>query len=332
MAGRAFRAPPGGGTARDAPPTFSVVIAAHNAADSISEAVESALAQTLAPLELIVSDDGSIDGTAEALAPYRHRIAYLRNEHRGVASARNAALKLARGEFFAVLDADDRYLPARLEALGELAMARPHLDILCTDALLEHDGRVVGTFGEDCPFAVEDQRAAILERCFCAWPAVRRTTLTAVGGFDESLRTGSDWECAIRLLFTGSVAGLVDEPLYTYRVHSRSLTADRVHTLNDRVAFLERAGRSYALGPIECAALARSIKRQRVSLALTEAEAALRGRTPDARSRALAVARSRGVAMRSRIAAVAAVIAPRTAARALARRRHSRLERSIPSR
>jgi glycosyltransferase involved in cell wall biosynthesis len=332
MSARTFLAPPGGGTARAAPPTFSVVIAAHNAAESISEAVESALAQTLAPLELIVSDDGSIDGTAEVLAPYRRQIAYLHNEHRGVASARNAALELARGEFFAVLDADDRYLPERLEALGELAMARPDLDLLSTDALLEQEGRVLGRFVEDCPFAAEDQRAAILERCFCAWPAVRRTTLKAVGGFDESLRTGSDWECAIRLLFTGAVAGLVDEPLYSYRVHSRSLTADRVRTLKDRVAFLEQAGHSYALGSTERVALARSLRRQRASLVLTEAEAALRGRTRDARSRALAAARNPGVGMRSRIAAVAAVIAPRAAARALAHSRHSRLGRSIPRR
>ncbi len=332
MPGRAFRAPLGGGAARHAPPTFSVVIAVRNAAESIPEAVESALTQTLSPLEVIVSDDGSVDGTAEALDPYRNRITYLRNEHGGVAAARNIALELARGEFFAVLDADDRYLPERLEALGELAMIRPDLDLLCTDALLEHERRVVGTFGEDCPFAVDDQRAAILERCFCAWPAVRRTTLVAAGGFDESLRTGSDWECAIRLLFRGGVAGLVDEPLYTYRVHGRSLTADRVRTLNDRVAFLERAGRSYALGPSERVALARSLRRQRAALVLTEAEAALRGRTGDARSRALEAARSPGVALRSRIAAVAAAIAPRTAARALARSRHSRLGRSIPSR
>jgi glycosyltransferase involved in cell wall biosynthesis len=328
-----FRAPAGTSTeTRDEAPTFSVVIAAHNAAETISEAIESVLTQTNPPLQLVVSDDGSTDATAEALAPYSGHLTYVRNGHRGVAAARNAALRIATGEYVAVLDADDAYLAERLEALAELAMARPDLDILCTDALLEHEGRVVGSFGEDCPFAVEDQRAAILERCFCAWPAVRRTTLVAAGGFDESLRTGSDWECAIRLLFRGAVAGLVDEPLYSYRVHGRSLTADRVRTLNDRVAFLEQAARSYALGPTERVALARSLRRQRAALVLTEAEAALRGRTRDARSRALAAARSPGVAMRSRIAAAAAVIAPRTAARALARSQYSRLGRSIPRR
>lgn len=332
---RAFRAPlvdddiqPG------AVPTFSVVIAAYNAAESIADAIESALAQRLQPLELIVCDDGSTDAIAAALEPYRERVTYLRKARGGPASARNAALEVASGEFFAVLDADDSYLPERLEALAELAVARPDLDVLCTDAFLEFDGRIVGTFSESCPFAVVDQRVAILERCFCAWPAIRRGALIAVGGFDESLRTGSDWECAIRLLHAGAAAGLVDEPLYRYRVHGESFTADRVRTLHDRVAFLARVGLSYDLSGAERATLTRSLAAQRTSLVLTEAEAALRARSRDARSRALAAARSPGIALRSRAAAIAAALAPRTAARALERRAgaggSSRLGRSVP--
>jgi hypothetical protein len=333
---RQFRAPP---VAVENPPrsapTFSVVVAAHNAAETLSDAVESALAQTLPPFELIVCDDGSTDGTAAAIEPYRDRITYLRKERGGAASARNAALAIAKGEFLAVLDADDAYLPERLEALADLGSARPDLDLLCTDAFFELDGRVVGTFGETCPFEVVDQRAAILERCFCAWPAIRRTTLLRVGGFDESLRTGSDWECVIRILHAGAAAGLVDEPLYRYRVHGASLTADRVGTLQDRVAFLERVGLSYGLGDVERDVLARSLAAQRTSLVLTEAEAALRTGARDARRRALAAARSPGVALRSRAAAIAAAIAPGTAARALKRRAlggRSRLGRSVPRR
>lgn len=312
-------------------PTFSIVIAVHNAASSIAEAVDSALAQTHAPLEVIVCDDGSTDGTAAMLEPYGDRIAYLRMEHRGAASARNSALEIMNGEFFVVLDADDAYLPERLEALAELAIARPDLDIVCTDAFFEADHRVVGRFAEGCPFEVVDQRSAILERCFCAWPAIRRTTLLSAGGFDESLRTGSDWECAIRLIHAGATAGFVDEPLYRYRVHDESLTADRVRTLRERVLFLERVGHSYALTDRERTVLARSLRAQRASLVLTEAEAALRGRSRDARRHALAAARSHGIGWRSRLAALAAVLAPRTAARALERRARyggtSRLDR-----
>jgi hypothetical protein len=332
-----YRAPHGdGGRASQAPPTFSVVIAAHNAAASIQRAVRSVLVQTKPPLELIVYDDGSTDATEAVLAPVRDRVTYLRKEHGGVASARNAAARAATGEFFAVLDADDEYLPERLEALSELAAARPDLDILCTDALLELDGNVAGTFEEGCPFPVEAQAAAILDRCFCVAPAVRRSVLLEVGGYDESLRTGSDWDCVIRLIHAGAGAGIVDLPLYRYSIHSGSLTARRVSTLRDRVTLLSKAGSTLELAPPERAALNHSLARQRGYLALTEAEAALRAGGPEARRLALAAARSPGVGLRSRAAAIAAAIAPRTAARELERRAlvggRSRLRRSVRSR
>jgi hypothetical protein len=335
--GRSFRAPPAIGEPERRPaPTFSIVIAAHNAAGTIAEAVESALAQTLPPIEVIVGDDGSTDGTAAALEPYRERIRYFRQEQRGVASTRNAALKIAQGEFFAVLDADDAFLPGRLEALAALSAARPDLDLLCTDLVYEVDGRPAGRFEATCPFDVADQRTAILERCFCAVPAMRRSSLVRVGGFDEALRTGSDWECAIRLIHGGAAAGLVEEPLYRYRIHSGSLTADRRATLRERIEFLERVGRIQALREGERSTLARSVVRQQTSLALAEAEVALRSGSRDARRLALAAARSPMVSLHHRTAALAAALAPRAAARALARREarrgDDRLRSPLPQR
>jgi len=315
------------------PPTFSVGIAAHNAATTIAEAVESALAQTVPPLEVIVVDDGSTDGTLGVLDDYRGRVVVIRKPQGGVASARNEALARTRGDFLAVLDADDAYLPERLEALTELAVARPDLDILCSDAFLEIGGRTAATFGDGCRFEVGDQRAAILDRCFCVAPAYRRTVLAETGGFDESLQTGEDWECVIRLLHQGAVAGAVADPLYRYRFHERSLTADRVSTLGDRITLLEHVGRAHALSERERAVLAGSLARQRGSLALTQAEAALRARSPEARRRALAAARTPRVGFRARVAAVAAALAPAAAARALERREarqgRSRLKRTV---
>jgi Glycosyl transferase family 2 len=334
---RVFRAPP---IAREleerGAPTFSVVIAAYNAADTIAEAVESALGQTLPPFEVVVCDDGSTDRTVAELEPYRDRVIYMGKQRGGVASAWNAALERAKGEFFAVLGADDAYMPTRLEALAELAVARSDLDILCTDAFLELERQPVVRFGEDTKFELADQRSAILERCFCVAPAVRRSKLIDAGGFDESLYTGSDWECVIRLIHRHAVAGLVDEPLYRYRLHDRSVTADRVRTLRDRLVLLERVRQMYDLSDAERAALARSLARQRASLVLTEAEAALRAGSGDARSRAFAAARTETVGLRTRAAALAAALAPKAAARALERREarsgRSRLRRSVEGR
>jgi hypothetical protein len=318
------------------PPTFSVVIATYNAVTTIAEAIESALGQTMPPFEVIVGDDGSTDGTAAAVEPYRDRIRYFRQEHRGVASTMNTALELAHGEFLAVLGADDAYLPGRLKALAFLSAMRPDLDLLCTDLVYEVDGRPVGRFGETCPFEVADQRTAILDRCFCAAPAMRRTTLVRVGGFDESMRSGSDWECAIRLIHGGASAGLVDETLYRYRIQGGSLTGDRLATLRERVEFLERVGRTHVLQDRERSALAGSIARYRTSLVLAEAEVALRRRSADARARALAVARSSRVPLHYRAAALAAALSPHAAARALdqwgARRRDTRLRSPLPDR
>ena len=315
-------------------PTFSIVIATYNAAATLAESIESALAQTLPALEVIVGDDGSTDETAAVLEPYLERIRYFRQEHRGVAATMNAALKLAQGEFFAVLGADDAFLPERLEALASLSAVRPDLDLLCTDLVYEVDGRAVGRFEETCPFDVSDQRTAILDRCFCAAPAMRRAALIRVGGFDESMRSGSDWECAIRLIHSGGGAGLVEETLYRYRIHRGSLTGDRLSTLRERIQFLERVGRTQALADRERSALARSVARYRTSLSLSEAEVALRLRSPEARTRALAAARTAGVPLHYRAAALAASFAPHTAARALerweARRGEPRLRSPFP--
>jgi glycosyltransferase involved in cell wall biosynthesis len=325
-----FRVPPPLGEVEPGPaPTFSVVIATYNSAATIAESVESALAQTLPALEVIVGDDGSTDQTVSALEPYRERIRYFRKEHGGVASTMNAALELARGEFFAVLGADDAYLPERLEALASLSAVRPDLDLLCTDLVYEVDGRPVGRFEETCPFDVSDQRTAILDRCFCAAPAMRRTALIRIGGFNESMRSGSDWEGAIRLIHSGSAAGFVEETLYRYRIHGGSLTADRLSTLRERIEFLERIGRTQVLHERERSALARSVARYRTSLALSEAEVALRLRSPDARRRALAASRTAGVKLHYRAGALAAALAPDAAARVLeqweARRGDNRL-------
>src|SRR5204862_4643563 len=161
---------------------FSVAIAAYEAARTVAQAVESALSQTLPPLEVIVCDDGSTDDTEGVLSPYDDRIVFLRKENGGEASAKNACLRAASGDFVAILDADDVYFPERLEALGELAAARPALDILTTDAFLELDGvRGRRVYEGGWAFEVDDQRRAILQRNFVfGLAAVRRERLLEV--------------------------------------------------------------------------------------------------------------------------------------------------------
>ena len=318
-------------------PTFSILIATFQSRESIVTCVESALAQTVRAAEVIVVDDGSTDGTADALALFAGRITYVRQENRGKAAAINAAARLATAEFVSILDADDVYEPTRIEALTELAVERPDLDILMTDAYLEVEGEIVGRFGEHTPFAKNDQAVAIFEDCFIAWPALRREKLLALGGFDESplVSPAEDWECWIRMLHAGCVAGLVDEPLLRYRISDRSLTGDRLQALRSRVHVLELAAQ-LDLSENQRHALEHFLARRRRRVLLAEAEQALRAGSPDARRRSLAVVGSAGMPLRGRVLALAAVVAPRLAGRRLAsieaRTGHSRLKRDIPRR
>ena len=203
-------------------PSFSVLIAAYNAAEFVGEAVASALGQTRPPLEVIVCDDGSTDDLDVALEPFRRRILLIRQENAGEAAAKNAAAQKASGNLLAILDADDVYLPERLEAIAELSLARPDLDILTTDAVLELDGMPVrNCYTDELPFEVVDQRAAILERNFVfGLAAVRRERFLEAGGFEESLRYATDWDLWARLILDGSRVGAVMEPLARYRLRA----------------------------------------------------------------------------------------------------------------
>jgi glycosyltransferase involved in cell wall biosynthesis len=305
-------------------PTFSVVIPAYNAAATIGEAVESALTQTLPPREVVVCDDGSTDDLDASLASHRDRIVLIRKENGGEGSAKDAASRHANGDFVVVLDADDAFLPERLEALAELARARPDLDILTTDAFLESEGRVVRrSYTDDWRFEVEDQRRAILERNFVfGAAAIRRDRLLAVGGFNPSLRYAADWDLWIRMILSGSRAGLVDEPLYRYRIGPTALSARRASLVGGFVTVLERAAAGSDLTPEERRTVERSIAARRQELARLELDEVLAAdKGAPVRARARAVLRERGLPARAWLKATLALAAPRLAARVQARRR-----------
>ena len=109
---------------------ISVMIGAYNAAPYLGEAIESVFAQTQRPLELIVVDDGSDDGTGDVARSYGDRLTLVRQERGGNGAARNTAVAQARGDFFAFLDADDRFTPAKLALQLAALRADPELDVV----------------------------------------------------------------------------------------------------------------------------------------------------------------------------------------------------------
>jgi glycosyltransferase involved in cell wall biosynthesis len=303
------------------PPTISVVIPAYQAATVIGDALDSVLAQTRAPLEIIVCDDGSTDDLMGALAPYRGEITLVRQDNRGEAAAKNAGARAASGDLLAILDADDVFLPTRLEALSRLAADRPDLDLLTTDAYIVVNGTVVRRcFHDTFRFETGNQRHGILRTNFLPFVAVRREPFLAVGGFDEGLRKVPDWDCWLRMILSGSRAGLVDEPLAEYRLRATNVTSDRLRLHEGRLETLEKALDRNDLDEHERAIVLGGIAHERREVAVRRAATALLARAPDARALAIAAARCPGLALTGRVRALAAAAAPGVARRALASR------------
>jgi glycosyltransferase involved in cell wall biosynthesis len=309
-------------------PSFSIIIPAYEAAAFIVDAVESALAQTLPPHEVIVCDDGSTDDLRGALTPYVAQIKLLHKEHGGVAGTRNVAIRAATGDFVAVLDADNTFRPGYLGALTELAVARPDLDILTTDAFLELDGEVYGRYYRGkARFVADDQRRGIIHEHFVyANAAYRRDALLAVGGYDEfydptPYHGVEDTDLLLRMILAGSSAGLVDDPLAVYRIRKESLSSNRPRSIRGGVLVLERAASHPSLTEDERDYIRRELAGKRQQAALAEAEAALRGLASHPRRRCLNVAfGARGYSLASRVSALAGAVAPGMARRYLERR------------
>lgn len=120
-----------------------MIIPVYNGEKYIEEALESVFAQTFQDFEVIVINDGSTDGTEQRLAKYFPRIRYLLQDNQGQSASRKVGLELAEGLLIAFLDADDAWLPKKLERQVEFAQTHPEYGIVTTDQLSFRDNEVV---------------------------------------------------------------------------------------------------------------------------------------------------------------------------------------------
>ena len=219
-------------------PAFSVVVAAYNSAATIGEAIESVRRQTRSDWELIVVDDGSRDATvalAESFADPRLRIVR-QPENRGPGAARNRGISLAQAPLVCTLDSDDLWLPTYLETMARALEANPQAAVACTDAwvLDEATGRVRETSvvtPQHPPHPLPDDPPTLLRELLrrnFIYNSItaHREPLLAVGGYDERLRVGEDWELWLRLGAAGFRFIHVPELLAVYRARADSLTAN----------------------------------------------------------------------------------------------------------
>jgi glycosyltransferase involved in cell wall biosynthesis len=213
-------------------PLVSCVISSYNRARLVPEAIDSALAQTYSPLEVIVVDDGSTDDTPQALAAYGDHIHVIRQKNAGTAAARNAGLAAASGEFVAWLDSDDAWLPGKIAA--QVAAMAPHSDaaVVYTKCQpIDESGHPPPPSAPiDIPPAVirsDILRMLVVEsEVMPSSCLVRRAAIDAVGGFDPAY-VAEDWELHFRLARAGRPFLYLDAPLTRYRVHDQTKSKDK---------------------------------------------------------------------------------------------------------
>ena len=186
-------------------PVVSVVIPAYGHAQFLPTTLESVLNQTFEePVEIIVVNDGSPDDTEAAVAPYRDRIRYFSQENGGQASARNHGLRLAQGEFIALLDDDDTFAPDKLA--WQVAALRGDPDAVLVygeDDRIDAEGKTLPpdnrpNYRRPSGLCHDD----FLAGCWIATPGqtlIRRTAIERIGGYDETIWGSDDWELYIRL-------------------------------------------------------------------------------------------------------------------------------------
>ncbi len=206
--------------------TVSVIIPTYNYGRFLRDAIDSALAQTYRPIEVIVVDDGSTDDTPQVLATYGERIRVIRQDNRGVGAARNSGAAAARGEYLAFLDSDDILKPQSLEREIARFVADPSLGLVhCAAESVDGDGKLlsVSLNGMEGWVATELLR---LDREVIGTPGsgimVPKRVAAEIGGYDESLQPSEDWDFCYRIAVRYR-AGYIREPLLTYRLHGGGL-------------------------------------------------------------------------------------------------------------
>jgi glycosyltransferase involved in cell wall biosynthesis len=228
-------------------PTVSVILPAYNAAPFIGAALDSVFAQTYSDYEVIVVNDGSPDTPAleRALEPYAGRIVYLAQENRGPSGARNTAIRAARGEYVALLDSDDAWLPPYLAEQMKMLKADPRLDLVYADAELFGDSTLAGkTFMESAPSRGPVTFESLLRyesSVITSGVVARKQALIDAGLFDEAFIRCEDFDLWLRLTHRGGRISYQKQVLARHRARGESLAADSVKMVEAQIKVLEKA-------------------------------------------------------------------------------------------
>jgi glycosyltransferase involved in cell wall biosynthesis len=239
-----------------AAPTVSVIVPIYNQAEFIRETIDSVLAQDHPNVELVLSDDGSTDGTSDILREYAEEtpdevVLVTSERNTGIAGAFNRALAAHSGELVAWLGGDDVMLPGKLSRQVVALQAHPDAVGCCHDAeVFDSDtGRIYGRFTEVYNGRREVREGGVellLDPAYLMLPSTMMVRSSALPerGFDPRIRVSNDWLFDIELFRQGRCIALQDV-LARYRRHERNATSQTVDTLEDALIVLALAEARY---------------------------------------------------------------------------------------
>lgn len=207
-------------------PTVSVVIPTYNSAKYLGQAIRSVLGQGHKDVQVIVIDDGSSDQTEEVVRVSGSSVDYVRQANRGPAAARNRGIEISRGEFVAFLDADDYWLPGKLDRQVGLLSQQSDVTACHTAFMVSQREGERGRVRRYWRRAGYHPSLRELLRDDCVNTStlmMRRAALSKVGWFDETLRTSEDWNLWLRLKLSGHRLYYLPEALAVTRHHGGNL-------------------------------------------------------------------------------------------------------------
>lgn len=199
-------------------PRVSVLIPCYNAGRYLGAALDSVLAQTYQDFEIIVADDGSEDDSAAVAARYP-RVRYFHHAHSGISVTRNLAVSKARGALIAFLDADDLWVPEKLEKQVAYLDSHPECQLVFTLAENFYDGEP-----ESMNQRQEQLLHANMDNCLASC-CIRRELFEKHGRFREDYSHGEDTHWVTKLWAVGvNMKHCIPEPLYLRRIHDSNIS------------------------------------------------------------------------------------------------------------
>ena len=231
------------------PLKISVIIPVYNRADVIGRAVDSALNQTIKPIEIIVVDDGSTDDPEKVLKNYGDKIRFIKQSNTGPSAARNHGISVAEGDYIAFLDSDDAWLPDKIERQVSMIISEEISFIITDSNGFPGSSQKATTFQKSIFADLLKQKYPFVKNCFemlveqnfihLSTVLIEKKWFIEAGGFDEKMDVAEDTDLWLRLSLHHRI-GIIPEVLALRDFREDKLSGDKEKEFAGRIRIFEK--------------------------------------------------------------------------------------------